>query len=263
MSLAAAELAEVELALGGRPVLRGVSATLADGEITALLGPNGAGKSSLLRLLAGTLAPSAGRVTVFGRQPADYARAALARLVAVVPQATSIPFAFRVREVVAMGRAPHVGLLGLARPADHRAVAAAMVQAGVAALAARPFDQLSGGEQQRVIVARALAQEPRLLLLDEATAHLDLHHSERIMDLVAELNRRARLAVVLVTHDPNLAARRAGRVLMLAEGRLVAGGRPAEVLTPELLARYFGCRAAVVTDPFTGGPHIVLGGAAA
>jgi iron complex transport system ATP-binding protein len=244
----------------GAWVVDGLSVGVTPGEALGLVGPNAAGKTSVLRLATGYLRPQAGEVRLFGRPLAAYARAEAARLVAFVPQEAPAGLAFRAGEAVLMGRAPHLPGLGLERPADLAAADAAMRRVGVRHLADRPLDALSGGERRRVFLARALAQAPRLLLLDEPASHLDLGHQLGLVDLVRGLAREG-VALVAVWHDLTLAAAASDRLALLAEGRLLAEGEPWAVLTPENIEAAYGCEALVDPHPVTGRPRVTaLGG---
>lgn len=229
--------------LGGTEILRDVSLVVSEGELVALVGPNGAGKSTLLRALAG-LVPSTGRAELMGRSVTAWPARNRAQRVALVRQATDLSAAFSVCELVELGRAPHVGWLSPLGATDHAAVDAALAAMGLDALAERDVTTLSGGEQQRALLAQALAQNPAVLLLDEPTAHLDVRHQ---LDLLARVRRQSRdgRAVVLALHDLGLAARFADRLLVLSDGRLVADGPPDAVLTPALLLDIFGVHAEV------------------
>jgi iron complex transport system ATP-binding protein len=216
-----------------------VSLEVPAGACTAVLGPNGSGKSTLLRLLLGTLTPASGEVELDGRPVAQWGRPEIARAVGVVPQAEEAAFPMSVRELVAMGRYPHLGPWRREGDADRRAVENAMARCDVLALAHRPVSTLSGGERQRARVARALAQEPAALALDEPTAALDVSHEMAIFELLRELGR-AGTTVLLVTHNLNLAARYADRLVLLDRGAVAAAGAPAEVLTRETVERVYG-----------------------
>jgi iron complex transport system ATP-binding protein len=226
-----ARLAGVTAGYGGpgdaRTVLRGVDLELVEGEQVALLGANGSGKSTLLRVISGVLSPGAGEVELFGRPIDSWDRGDVARLVTVLPQGMELPVGFRVSEVVALGRIPHARSWFATSSEDEAAVARALVDADVDKLADRGVHELSGGERQRVLVALALAQEPRLLLLDEPTAHLDVAHQLALIGLLERLRTARGLTVLAVLHDLNLAARFADRAAILHEGRLApAGGEP-------------------------------------
>ncbi len=209
---------------GGRSVLRRVDLELGAGEQVALLGANGSGKSTLLRVLSGLLPPAAGGVELFGRPIRSWRRGELARLVTVLPQGMELPHGFRVSEVVALGRIPHARSWFATSADDEAAVARALVDADVEQLADRGVNELSGGERQRVLVALALAQEPRLLLLDEPTAHLDVAHQLALIGLLERLRHARGLTVLAVLHDLNLAARFADRAVILDRGRLLTAG---------------------------------------
>jgi iron complex transport system ATP-binding protein len=248
---------DVTFGYGRTALFRSFDLEIGAGEMTAVLGPNGSGKTTLVRLAAGGLAPSAGLVELDGRSVAGLPARERAKVVAVVPQDTHLAFAFTVREVVLMGRAPHQGPLGIDSEEDRTAAREAMEQTGIDGLADRPFHALSGGERQRVVVARALAQRPRLLLLDEPTAFLDLRHRLAVYDLVGRLNREDGLTVVVVSHDLNLAARYCRRVVLLHRGAVAADGETSAVLTRENLRAVYRVDADVRTDPGSGKPYVV------
>ena len=235
MSAPALRARALGCAAEGRTLLRDVSFELAPGTLLAVIGPNGAGKTTLARLLCGVRTPDAGEVELRGKPLAQLSRREVARQIAVVPQELGLDFPFRVREMVAMGRAPHLGALARERPSDAAAVERALGELGLAPLAERSFPTLSGGEKQRVLLARARAQESDLLLLDEPTAHMDLGHRLHAFEwlrgwLGADPTRRAAL---VVTHELELAARFADAVLLLDQGCVAAAGPPDEVLQPE------------------------------
>ncbi|HEX9737879.1 MAG TPA: ABC transporter ATP-binding protein [Candidatus Limnocylindria bacterium] len=225
----------------GRPdreVLRGVSLSVTPGELVALLGPNGSGKTTLFRVAVGLLAGS-GSVRLDGRPVTDWTRREIAQRIAILPQLPTVPDGFRVEELVEMGRAPHARSRFGASAEDADAVERALIDADAVDLVGRRVDELSGGERQRVLVAMTLAQEPRLLLLDEPTQHLDLAHQVALLATLDRLRRTRGLAVVAVLHDPALTALADPRVVLLSAGRVVADGPAAEVLRPTLLARVF------------------------
>jgi iron complex transport system ATP-binding protein len=224
------DVREVAFAYGATLALREVSFAARAGEFVGLLGPNGAGKSSLVRLVAGLAAPLAGSVRLAGLDPARAPRKEVARACALVPQEPRVAWPFTVREAVMMGRAPRQGLLAVATRFDHGAVEGALEACDLVHLADRRLDALSGGERRRVFFARALAQEPRVLLLDEPTAFLDLGHQVAAMRM-AQVAARGGLCVVAVLHDLNLAAAACDRVVVLSRGAVVAEGAPAAVLT--------------------------------
>ncbi len=222
-----------------RSVLRGVDLTIRPGELVALVGTNGSGKTTLLRLVAGTLAPSAGSLRLFGRPAAAWSRMEAARQIALLPQSLELPDGFRVGELVAMGRLPHARSRFGATADDAEAVERALVDADLLPLAGRDVAELSGGERQRVGVAMALAQQPALLLLDEPTLHLDVAHQVTLLEMIDGLRARRDLTVVAVIHDLAMAAV-VPRVSVLDAGRIAADGPPEEALTPDLVRRVFG-----------------------
>ncbi|HEU4402254.1 MAG TPA: ABC transporter ATP-binding protein [Candidatus Polarisedimenticolia bacterium] len=235
----------------------GLTMRIAAGEFLGIIGPNGSGKTTLLRLLCGILAPDGGEVILAGRPIRAYPPRERARLVAFVPQESRLVFDFNVLEVVLMGRSPHLGLLGLERPADFALARAALKALDLEGKEEARLRDLSSGERQRALIARALAQEPRLLLLDEPTAFLDLKHRLQIHDILRRLNRERGLTVVTVSHDLNLAARYGSRLLLLHRGRLAADGPPAAVLVPELIRSVYETEVAVQSDPVTGAPYLI------
>lgn len=236
----------------GRPALRDVSLRALRGELYGIVGPNGSGKSTLLRVLLGSLTPCEGRVAFDGRPPGAWEPRALARRVGVVPQREEVAFPLRVRDFVAMGRYPHLGPWRAEREEDRAAVRAALERCDVAGLADRAFATLSGGERQLARVARALAQEPEVLVLDEPAVSLDLRHEMEILGLLGDLVADGGVTVLLVTHHLNAAARSADRLLLLEEGRSRAEGPPAEVLTREAVERAWKWPVRVTRHPGPG-----------
>ena len=251
----AIEARELSCTLGGHQVVETVSLAVRPGEVLALIGPNGAGKTTLLRALWRILRPSGGVALLAGRPVWQIQPRAAARMVALAPQG-GIHSPLTVAQLVALGRAPSRGWLLPLTPADRVAVERAMERAGVTSLRDRPLAALSGGEQRRAILARALAQEPRALLLDEPTAALDLRYQVAVLDLARRLAHDDGLTVVVTLHDLNQAALVADRVALLANGRLLALGAPAEVLTAGLLARAYGVPVAVGSHPVYGTPLV-------
>lgn len=241
----------------GHPVLTGISAEIRAGERVAILGPNGVGKTTLLKLLSGTPHPSKGSIQLDGRDLRAVPRPELARKIAVVPQDLAIPFAFTAREIVELGRTPHLGMLRGFRAHDRRAVDEAMELTDTTGLGNRIINQLSGGERQRVIIAMALAQEPQILLLDEPTHLLDITRQAEILDLVTELNRDRGLTVVAAIHDLNLAGRYFSRLMILHRGTVLAEGTPEAVLCAEIVEKAYGGPVEIMR-PGNGSPPVVL-----
>jgi len=244
--VSAIRLERVTVRLGGRPVVREVSATIEPGEWVALIGPNGAGKTSLLRAIAGLLRCE-GSISLDGVSAAALGRRDRARRLAIVPQEPETPPWLTVAEYVLLGRTPHLGPLGREGASDRIAAGRALERLDLEPLAERTLGTLSGGERQRVVVARALAQEAPIVLLDEPTASLDIGHQQQALELLDALRAADGLTLVAAMHDLTLAALYADRVLLLDEGRVVADGLPADVLTEEALAEHYGALVRVVT----------------
>lgn len=232
---------------GARAVLSGIDLTLAPGRLTAILGPNGSGKSSLVKAVAGLLPREAGNVTLDGQDVAAMEPRARARAIGYLPQDGAVHWDLRADELVALGRLPHRSPFAAPSEADRAAIAAAMAATGTQALAERGIDTLSGGERARVLLARALAGTPRWLLADEPLASLDPVHQIEILDQLRTIAAQG-MGVVVVLHDLVHAARAADDVLLLREGRMLAFGPAAEVLTPDLLREAFGVEVLLVRD---------------
>ena len=227
--------------------VRDVTLGLGPGESLAVVGPNGSGKTTLLRLLLGVLQPGSGTITVDGRPLPQWTRAELARVIGVVAQREDHLFPLEVQEAVLFGRYPHLGALGIPSARDRHAVRQALERCDVAHLVGRRVSTLSGGEWQRVRVARALAQEPRVLVLDEATTNLDVRHEMEVFELVADLIRDEGLGAIVVTHHVNLAARFADRIVVMDRGMIRALGAPLEVLEADVLQEVFGWPVAMMS----------------
>jgi iron complex transport system ATP-binding protein len=237
-------------------VVDGVTVRLENGTLAGILGPNGSGKTTLLRLLSGTRRPTAGRVLLDDRPLAQLSRREVARQIAVVPQETELAFEYTAIEIVLMGRHPHLGVFTVEGPDDIRIAEAALAATGTSELAQRPFHQLSGGEKQRVVIAAALAQSARLLLLDEPTASLDLGYQLEVCALLQRLNRDHGVTMAISTHDLNLAAAICRELIMMRHGRIVAMGPTLEVLTPENVQRVYDVEADVHVHEDTG--HVTV-----
>ena len=237
------EAHDIHFAYRGRPVLSGASLALRAGELVCLLGANGAGKSTLLKIMLGLLPPGKGSVLADGRPLPGLARRDLARLVAYVPQVHAAPFPYTIAEVVLMGRLPANGLFRAPGEADRKAAGRAMGHLGIEHLAERAYTEVSGGERQMALIARALAQEARLLIMDEPLAGLDYGHQLRLLARLESLAAEG-YGVLMTTHDPDqpLTGHGGGcdRVAMLTQGRIAADGPPAQVLTPEAVNRLYG-----------------------
>ena len=246
--MATLSVSQICFSYDGQEVLTGLSLEIGAGERLAILGPNGAGKTTLFRLLSGARTPNRGSISLDGRPLDIVPRREVARKIAVVPQDLTIPFAFTAREVVELGRTPHLRWLGGFRPRDRRAVEQAMELTDTTRLGDRIIHELSGGERQRVIIAMALAQEPEILLLDEPTHLLDIVRQAEILDLITELNLDRGLTVVAAIHDLNLAGRYFNRLLMLHRGTVLAEGAPVAVLRSEIVEKAYGGPVEIVRD---------------
>jgi iron complex transport system ATP-binding protein len=234
-----------------------VSLRLQRDEMTALLGPNGSGKSTLFRLIAGALAPERGKICLAGTPVTALSPRRRARQLAVVPQAISIPPGYTVREVVAFGRTAYAPMLAGLTATDRRTIDRALTLTDTARLADRQFGTLSGGERQRGLLAMALAQEPQLLLLDEPTAHLDIHYQVDMLDLLHRLHAAGEITVLVTLHDLNLAALYFPRLVLLADGQIVAEGDAEAVLRPAVLDPVFAGRVRVLRHPTHNVPMVV------
>lgn len=244
--------------------LRGLTCEVREGEILGIIGPNGSGKSTLLKLLGAILPPHRGAIYLGNRSLDSIMRQELARLVAYVPQSSAVAFPFTLAEFVLMGRFPHrrsdgvMSWLGWETEEDLRAAEQAMEAMEILPLANRAVGDVSGGERQRAVIARALAQEPRILLLDEPTVFLDLRHQLDICAIVRRLNREQGLTVVWVSHDLNLAAQHCDRLLLLQDGALARVGTPSAVLQPDVIESVYRCPVLVDRHPVSGAPRVTL-----
>jgi iron complex transport system ATP-binding protein len=243
---------------GKRHVLRNLSFNVEKGGFFIIIGPNGSGKTTLMKLVAGILKPHSGQIDVLGRPHRSYTPRALARAVAFVPQRLPVDLPFTVGQAVLLGRAPYQGALGIEDQKDLEIAQQAMQFTEVDHLAGSTIDQLSGGEQQRVFIARAICQEPEIMLLDEPTASLDLAHQVKVMDLMEKLKVETAITVVMVSHDVNLAAMYSDQVLLLKDGQIVSIGSPSDVLSFRKLEETYGCKLLVDDNPLGGFPRITL-----
>lgn len=254
------ELRQMSVFFGTRQVLHAINLEVQAGEVLALIGPNGAGKTTLLRAASGVIPYREGQVFVQGEPIEHLPPVQRARRLAVVPQARNLPLSFTVGQIVLLGRTPYLGWLGQVRPEDAARADWALERVQLQELRQRPMEELSGGEQQRVLLARALAQDTPILLMDEPTTHLDLHHQSVLLNLVRQLAREGGIAVLMALHDLNLASLYADRVALLVQGRLAAQGSPAEVLTSENLTHAFDAPVHVITHPEYGAPLVLPDG---
>ena len=244
---------------GTRRVLTEISLEVNSGEVVALIGPNGAGKSTLVRAVSGIIPVQGGGVRMNGADLLAQPTMQRARCLAVVPQAVSMPPAFTVWETVLMGRTPYLNFLGQVSARDEEIARLALDRVDGLELAERRVGELSGGEQQRVLLARALAQSTPILLLDEPTSNLDLHYQVSFMETVSSLARQDNLAVLVALHDLNLAARYSDRVALLVNGEIKASGTPRQVLTPDLISAVYHLPVQVIPHPFADAPLVLPG----
>lgn len=251
-------LENVAFGYNGRPVLDGLSLAFEPGRFHGVVGPNGCGKTTLVDLLVRYRRPQQGSVRLDGRDLVRWARRDLARGLALVPQNFYINFPFTVREVVMMGRHPHIPRFGAPAARDGEIVESVMAEAGIAAMAERRVTELSGGERQRVVIARALAQDTPVLILDEAASSLDVGHAMRLLGLAADRVRTQGRTVVGVFQDLNQAAAWCDRLVFMRAGRVAAAGPTAEVLTPGIIREVFGVAARVFHEPFSGALHVAF-----
>lgn len=238
--------------------LRDVSMKIGAGELVGILGPNGSGKTTLLKIVDRILEPWEGTVSLRGQSVQAYSRTALARELAMVPQENPFQFAFSCLEVVLMGRFAHMGLFQFEGERDMAVALEAMEATHCADLAQRPINGLSGGEKQRVLLARALAQEPGLVLLDEPTSFLDLRFKKEIFELLSSLKKERGLSLMIVSHDIDLSARYCDRIVLLDKGKVYAEGTPGEVLTARNVKAVYGCPVTVDKNPATGTPRVSI-----
>lgn len=240
------------------PFLRDLSLHIKPGELVSLIGPNGSGKSSLIKLILGFLKPREGEVALFGKPSGTWNLKELARKIAYLPQGAALPATFTVYESVMLGRTPYLGFMGVPQEEDHRVVVEYLERFEILPLKERLICEISGGERQRVLLARALVQQPSLLILDEPTAFLDLHHQVALLNLVHRMVEEKNLSVLSVLHDLNMASVFSDREILLAEGRIIASGTPSEVLTGTVLKETYGENLLLFSHPLEEGKPAVL-----
>jgi iron complex transport system ATP-binding protein len=250
------KIQSLSVSYGPREILHNISLDVQSGEVLALIGPNGAGKTTLVRAVSGVI-PYTGHVSTNGDDFASLSTIQRARYVATVPQAVSLPPAYTVWETVLFGRTPYLGFLGQPSQKDEEIARQSLSRVSALPFADRRVGELSGGEQQRVLLARALCQTTPILLLDEPTAHLDLQYQVNLLELVSELAHKDNLAVLVALHDLNLAAHYADRIALMVAGSIKAIGKPEEVLQPELIAEAYCLPVQVVKHPFLDIPLVL------
>jgi len=253
------EAQDVCLSYGRKIVLSGLTLQLRPGEMVGLIGPNGSGKSTVIRALSHIIVPCSGKILLGGQDITRLPRRDLARLLAVVPQMPLLPSAFTAFEIVLMGRNPHLGIFQYEGQRDLDIVWQAMEKTSTQPLAERRVGELSGGEIQSLLIARALAQETKAILLDEPTANLDIGRQVEILDLIKDLCRKDNLVVLAALHDLNLAAQYCDRLILINNGQIYAEGTPSEVITVDTIAAVYGAESCVYTHPANGLPCVLLG----
>lgn len=241
-----------------KAIIKDISFSVKEGDFLGIIGPNGAGKTTLFRAITGILPPWSGGIFYKGRRILEISPRNFAREVAVIPQILEIPFAFSVEEFMLMGRFPHVGRFEALKEKDYKILEEALVFTDTFSLRERKIFELSGGERQRVILAQGFVQEPRLLLLDEPTLHLDIAHQVQILDLVKKLNKEKNLTVIIVLHDLNLASSYCDRLILLKEGTIFKEALPQEVLTYQNIEEVYKTIVVVKENPISSKPYILL-----
>ena len=250
---------DIHYSYNSHAVLRGIDLDVSAGEFVGIIGPNGSGKTTLLRALGGVITPARGHIHFEGSPVDRVNRVELAKRLACLTQTVNVNLPFTVRQVVLLGRNPHLKRFQRIGPADQQIASAAMTDAAVDHLAEKFVTEISAGERQRVFIAMALAQQPDLLMLDEPTSHLDIAHQVRIYELLARLHRDRSLTVVVVSHDLNLAAEYCQKLILLKDGTVACAGAAADVIREDILEPVYGTEVTVQTNPSTGRPHVMLG----
>lgn len=257
MTGSAVELKDLSWSYNGRSVVSGIDLKIEKGSFTGIVGPNGAGKTTLLKLMLKLLSPEKDTVFIFNRDISKYSRKDLAKKISYVPQTINVDFSFSVQQIVSMGRNPHSGLFSGDPARDAEIVNNAMRETEVEALGNKDIGSISGGELQRVIIARALAQEPDILALDEPTSHLDLNHQIRILSLVRSLSKKKGITVIAVLHDFNHALEYCTSLVLMNKGKIEAFGNPEAVITPDRMKKIYSLNIRIEKNPFTGKPYII------
>jgi iron complex transport system ATP-binding protein len=258
MNTTAIKMNRVTFSYSNGAVLRNVDLSVQKGEMVGLIGPNGAGKTTLIRLISGILDARQGDIQLNGTDTRKLKRGAIARELAVVPQQFDVPFAYKVEDVVMLGRTPFIKPWRDFSAKDRDVVVHTMDTVGIGRLAKRCFSELSGGERQKVVLAMALAQETGLLLLDEPTAHLDISHQVEILELLADMNEKGHLTIIAAMHDLNLASAYFRRLVLLKDGAVIADGSPGQVLTSSTIGSAYSVPVHIHPHPLSGVPQVVV-----
>lgn len=252
------ELKDVFFSYLEETVVNDVSFTVSDSEFVGIIGPNGAGKSTLLKLMDGILQPKKGQICLQEKPLREYTRKELAKIIGFVPQNFATAFSYSVHDIVLMGRYPHLSAFSSEKMEDHNIVERSMKFTDVWQFRERRFGELSGGEKQRVVLASALAQQPRILLLDEPTSSLDIKYQQQFYNILQQLRKSSGLTIVVVTHDINLAARYCQRLILLKNGEIVEDGIPQKVITRELMESVYEVEVEILSHPIDGKPLLTL-----
>ncbi len=254
------EVNKLSCSYGAEPVLRDLDLNLPEAGFTVLVGPNGAGKSTLVYALLGFLKAQSGEIRLFGKPLQEFKRPELARLIAFIPQESVFQFDYPVRDIVLMGRYPYLGLMQSWLPSDFAAVDRVLEQLQLQGLADRFYSQLSGGEKQRVLIARALAQDTRYIFLDETLSQLDINHQIEIMGILGGISKTSGKGILLISHNLNLGANFGDSMVFLAGGRILGHGAPETMMQPALLQQLFGLSLQTLRNPASGVPNLLYPG---
>ncbi|MDP6501521.1 MAG: ABC transporter ATP-binding protein [Dehalococcoidales bacterium] len=252
------EVENLNLAYGRNVVMKDLNFQVSPGEMVGLIGPNGTGKSTIIKAMSHVIRPHSGKILLDGKNIAEIPGSELARLIGVVPQMPLLPSTFTVFEIVLMGRNPHLGLFQYESARDMDITWQAMEKTATQSLAERRVGELSGGEIQRIVIARVLTQQPKSILLDEPTANLDINHQVEILDLIKGLCREANLSVVITLHDLNLAAQYCDRLILINKGRVHAQGTPGQVISSSNIGEVYGAEDCVYVHPVNGLPIVLV-----
>lgn len=251
------EIVKLQFGYDHNPTLKGLDLNLKEGKLTVILGPNGSGKTTLVKLMSKMMPPDSGQIYLHLSDIMKMSQKEISKSLAIVPQNTAVEFDFTVEEIVAMGRYPHLKRFQQEGPADLEIINEAMKATDVFSFRKRPINALSGGEIQRVIIARALAQKPKVLILDEPIAHLDIQHQIELLKLVKQLAQAQHITIAMILHDLNFAMAFADHIVLMHEGKIAAEGLPEEVLIPETIKSVYGVDICLIKNPVTGIHHIL------
>lgn len=253
----AVEITNLNFSYRDNPVLTDISFSVRQGEFFIIIGPNGSGKTTLVKIISNIIGFQKGSLTILDKSVGNYTKRLLARKVAYVPQAPEVDFPFSVRELVLMGRAPYIGVLGIEGKKDHEIADRAMAFTGIEPLADRRISQLSGGERQMAYIAMAICREPEIIVLDEPTASLDYAHQVSVMDLMEKMKTEKNVAVIMVSHDINLAAMYGDRLLLVKDGRKLCIGKASDVISDNILEEAYNCNLVFDESPVGDFPRVI------